>query len=226
MKIVTLNIRTAARDKWPWNKHYWVRRMREFKRFVNTEQPDIICLQEVTRIQLWCIKRIKGYKTYTNKMKFGLFAECQPIMVCNKYTDKMHHFETNIGGVKMKTAVVVYTPDDISIMNVHLPLNRNERYDEICNIMGTRGYRMHSVIVGDFNASLGDDSFEPLERTGKHRFFMPKESTFRNFNTGTDASIDGFITRMWEYPSYPSIDVLARYDKISDHYPVMLEFKI
>lgn len=225
MKIVTLNIRTAARDKWPWNKHFWVRRMREFKRFVKTEQPYVICLQEVTRVQLWCIKRIKGYSTYANSMNHGLFAECQPIMVSNihRYATIWSRLSVETG--KMHDAVKVYILDAdggwTGVMNLHLSLEGEERVKEVRAVTENTRELGIDVICGDFNATREDACFSELSRV--REMVMPSNTTFRNFKTGTEAVIDGFLV-INGLSGISRCDTMKEWDKISDHYPVMFSF--
>lgn len=186
---------------WNVNGIRAVIRKKEFKKFINTYSPDILCLQETKAKQgqaeidlpdyneYWCSADKPGYSGT------AIFSKTKPIKVINglpdaivrKYDMNDSYGNPNAEGRVMAAeydkffVVTVYTPNTKGDLS-RVPL-RHQHWDpaflEYCKQLEKQ---KPVVFCGDLNvAHTEDDLARPKENIGKNGFTDEEREGFNNF---------------------------------------------
>lgn len=208
MKIITYNIHKGMDNK---NKLS----LNKIIRYLKKQKYDIICLQEVLYHQFIIIKKclklygIFGANVIKPNMKYGI---C--ILSKSKIYDNRHIFLTSKKEQRGFLIGNVFSDkEDINIINTHLGLDKNERYNQINEILDyIPGLLENIILCGDFNEeNINIDKFNDSAIITNNY----NECTFEKSSSRIDYI---FINK--------DINIKKYYvDKInmSDHYPVIVE---
>lgn len=178
-----------------WNKGM-------FQKFIEQEQPDILCLQETKAMQGQSEVDIPGYEEYWNSAEkkgysgTAIFTKIKPLAVINGlpldlakkygliadgYGDPNKEGRVIAAEFEDFYIVTVYTPnakDDLS----RIPL-RHKQWDPAFLAYCQQLEKMKPVIFcGDLNvAHTEDDLARPKENRGKKGFTTEEREGFQNF---------------------------------------------
>lgn len=204
MKILSFNVRVWTRDTAPEDGgRYWKNRMKKMKDMIIDLDPDIICFQELMFPATLYVP--KGYKRVNVSIQHPIYIKKG--MTASNHIFKIHMDAATING-------------SYRVISVHSHWNQNilKRNEEQIREL-SKGYDK-VIACGDFNNDEQQIGLYPhLERVP----MIEEKDTFVNFNRPTESHgiIDHFYVRGLENPS---ACVLYEYGKVSDHYPILLEF--
>ena len=223
MKIMSFNAREWSRDIKKSSPYYWKKRMEAMKKMIADNNPDVICFQELSFPA--CNYIPKGYK------RVGLMIN-HPIYVRKDTTTKNNSWGIHYS----KTNVYLDASHSVRVINVHSHWNENvikKTMEDIHNEFSES--TKHPVIAcGDFNNfieqidEICENSFGEKYTCVREYLKMKKEDTFQNF---TKESSHGEIDFFFTTHNYLSVDfkiIKNGYgvDKISDHYPIVLQITL
>lgn len=178
-----------------WNKG-------EFKKFIDSYQPDILCLQETKAQQHQSEVDIDGYEEYWNSAEkkgysgTAIFTKTKPIEIINGLPEdiiKKHKVTGDIYGDPNKEGrvmtaefdqffvVTVYTPnskDDLSRVEL-----RHKHWDPaFLEYLKQLEKKKPVLACGDLNvAHTEDDLARPKPNVGKRGFTNEEREGFQNF---------------------------------------------
>ena len=198
MKIISLNCRVWTRDAKRASDRFWVKRMERVRSFILEQDPDVLCLQELSfPANLWIPRKYR---------RVGLSAS--------------HHIYVRKGvkarplwfAVHHNAAVV----DGVRVINVHGTWRKC--MDRVWARLRKEAEKRPCVIVGDFNHPAACVEINLAAQT------MPKTSgvTFRNYSTGAQGDIDHCVTTGLPLVS---CEVFDDGFMMSDHLPLVINIK-
>ncbi len=178
-----------------WNKG-------EFKKFIDTHKPDVLCLQETKAQQHQSEVDIGGYEEYWNSAEkkgysgTAIFTKQKPISVINGFPEdiiKKYKVTGDVYGDPNKEGrvmaaefedfyvVTVYTPnskDDLSRVEL-----RHKHWDPaFLEYIKQLEKKKPVLACGDFNvAHTEDDLARPKPNIGKRGFTNEEREGFQNF---------------------------------------------
>jgi exodeoxyribonuclease III len=186
---------------WNVNGIRAVLRKELFKPFIDSEKPDILCLQETKAQQGQAEVDLPDYHEYWNSAKrpgysgTAIFSKHEPLRVMNGFPDdiaKPYNLNDNYGDSSSEGRVIaaefdafyvvtVYTPnakDDLS----RIPL-RHKQWDPAflayCKLLEKT---KPVIFCGDLNvAHTPDDLANPKPNVGKKGFTAEEREGFQNF---------------------------------------------
>ncbi len=206
VKVLSLNIRVWTRDIGKSGEHWWVKRYRGIREYIGTENPDVICLQEVWWPAKYVLRLGKlGYK----RTGWGF---SHPI-----YARKGAAIKDSGTSVFATTATV----DGVQYFSVHA--HWKERYFQRAMRWIAERRSLKCVCAGDFNTSdtqkLADNLYLSSARV---RLGLSPIDTFTNFYRPKEShgEIDHVLTAL---PVVPADYRIGPYG-FSDHRPVIMEF--
>ena len=212
MKVLSFNIREIYRDLGKTETN-WKSRMCAMKKMIKDINPDIICFQEMTFPANLYIP--VGYK------RVG-FSINHHIYIWKSFTYKEHKFKIHEESAKITTD----KNQTFYIINVHSHWDPKilKKTVEYINT-----FKQPYIACGDFNNFIYDISAAGLSETLNLRFEagLPAEDTFINFDRPEEShgEIDHFYSNFVSEFKYSIIkDLYGSPCRISDHYPILLEF--
>ncbi len=178
-----------------WNKG-------EFKKFIDTHKPDVLCLQETKAQQHQSEVDIEGYEEYWNSAEkkgysgTAIFSKQKPLAIINGFPEdiiKKHKVTGDVYGDPNKEGrvmtaefkdfyvVTVYTPnskDDLSRVQL-----RHKHWDPAFLAYIKQLETKKPVLAcGDLNvAHTEDDLARPKPNIGKRGFTNEEREGFQNF---------------------------------------------
>lgn len=209
---MSLNIRVWTRDIERKSEHWWIKRYRAIRKYVQEENPDVICLQEVWFPASFVLRlRSLGYK----KTGAGL---SHPIYVRKgaKVTKR-----------RTSTYVTMAIVDGIQYFSVHAHWEEKRFLKAMNWIWNMREYVEYmwnnpTIAAGDFNTS----DYEKVENNiglydTRVTLKLPSVDTFQNYTKPeSHGEIDHFFKcgpmRIFTYEVGPA--------DLSDHRPIVLTF--
>lgn len=187
---------------WNVNGIRAVTRKELFKPFIDTEQPDILCLQETKAQQGQAEVDLAGYEEYWNSAEkkgysgTAIFSKVKPLAVLNGFPVDIiekHKVTGDVYGDPNKEGrviaaefekfyvVTVYTPnakDDLS----RVPLRHKHWDPAFLDYCKQLEKKKPVVFCGDLNvAHTEDDLANPKPNRGKKGFTEEERSGFQNF---------------------------------------------
>ncbi len=213
-KILSLNIRIWTRDLERSSEHYWVERYRKIHDYIKSENPDIICLQEVWWPAKYVLRLGKlGYK----KTGWGF---SHPI-----YVRKGARIYQRAVSIFATMAVV----DNIQYFSVH---SRWEEkwFSKAMKWVKEKPRWVCYFIAGDFNRNRSSVISYCDSSTDSVRWLLDLESedTFTNYKRPTEShgEIDHILTTVYFKKSRDLISYTLGPSDLSDHRPICLTFNI
>lgn len=207
MKILTLNARVWTRDLDKSSPYYWRKRMEAMNAMIEHIHPDVICLQEMSFPANLYIPR--EYR------KCGLLTAshhiyCRRGMKVGRTGYRIHWNYAEIGGT---TVICVHG-------------TWKQKMEKICRriLHFKRGRKC--VIAGDFNINLRKCWDYGFPFSARSMTYADEIETFRNFSRPdlSNGEIDHvFFSGLGYVESYAVIRHGYGAERISDHYPVVVE---
>lgn len=214
-RILSLNVRQWTRDTDCKSPYYWKKRMSAMKKMIEDKNPDIICFQEMMVPAESYIP--DGYK------RVGLTVS-HPIYIRKAYKASKHKFN-----VHQECAIITSAERSVQIINVHSHWDDDILEKNLRNIEKMLDLNQKNVICGDFNNDL-----EKIKRFGGIKYTKSArellgigedEYTFENFdNPDHKFVIDHFFVRNLIPQNYELIKDGYGAERISDHYPILLDY--
>lgn len=207
LKVLSFNIRQWTRDTDASLPTFWRTRMEAMERMLEDIAPDVICFQEFLAPVGQYIP--EGYR------RVGVTVS-HPIYVRKGLKTSGHVVSIFWEACKV---------NGVQIINVH---GRWEQ-EIIARVVSQVGARLtgRDIACGDWNTSLRSIENAGLEMSSVRTVLGIPESTdtFANFSRPEQShgAIDHFFVNGVEPLSYRMITDGYGCDKISDHYPILLE---
>lgn len=195
MKIISLNCRVWTRDTKQSSDSFWIKRMKRIRDFLREQNPDILCLQELSfPMNIWIprkYRRIGLSASHHIYVKRGIKARALWFSI--------HHNAAKVAGIR--------------IINVHGTWRKC--MDRVWEQLKAK-MKAPCIVVGDFNHSWSS--------VAKHLDTpLPKKSdcTFRNYTTGDEGDIDHCVAKGLAGINCVVFD--DRFE-MSDHLPLIINF--
>ena len=174
----------------------------EFQKFIETHQPDVLCLQETKAKQGQAEVDLPDYKEYWNSAEkagysgTAIFSKTEPLSVMNGFADdiaKKHGLAGDGYGDPNKEGRVISAEfDDFWVVTVYTPnskgdLSRLELRDKqwdpaFLEHIQTLEKSKPVLFCGDLNvAHTEDDLANPKPNVGKHGFTNEERAGFQKF---------------------------------------------
>ena len=174
----------------------------EFQKFIETHQPDVLCLQETKAKQGQAEVDLPDYKEYWNSAEkagysgTAIFSKTEPLSVMNGFADdiaKKHGLAGDGYGDPNKEGRVISAEfDDFWVVTVYTPnskgdLSRLELRDKqwdpaFLEDIQTLEKSKPVLFCGDLNvAHTEDDLANPKPNVGKHGFTNEERAGFQKF---------------------------------------------
>ena len=174
----------------------------EFQKFIETHQPDVLCLQETKAKQGQAEVDLPDYKEYWNSAEkagysgTAIFSKTEPLSVMNGFADdiaKKHGLAGDGYGDPDKEGRVISAEfDDFWVVTVYTPnskgdLSRLELRDKqwdpaFLEHIQTLEKSKPVLFCGDLNvAHTEDDLANPKPNVGKHGFTNEERAGFQKF---------------------------------------------
>lgn len=209
MRILSFNVREWTRDTDEKAPTYWKTRMESMERMIQDIDPDIICLQEV-------LPPVGRY--VPDGYKGAGVSVSHPIYVKKGLKYSGHRFS-----IFWEACTV----EGIKIINVHSRWESKivKRTVNQVNAQLTG----KDVACGDWNTSLKSITSAGLEmESARVLLEVPEDDTFTNFTRPekSHGAIDHFFVKGVTPLSYRMITDGYGCEKISDHYPILLEIRM
>lgn len=201
------NVRVWTRDRDPHSVWYWKRRMSLIRAVIESESPDILCLQELSFPATLRIP--KGYRRVCA-------TASHPIYVREGYKTRNHRFhlrwdscEVNLGGAEWMLVINVHLHWDEDIFA------RNMR--KIGRLIAEACEKdMDVVACGDWN--MPADTLARYLDDGGMFIYRNDDYTFKNKDTGVEGTIDHFAANIWT----GQLATIKNPVPLSDHRPITL----
>jgi len=215
MKILSFNIREIYRDLGT-TEYNWKFRMKAMNNMLKDINPDIICFQEMTFPANLFIP--KGYK------RVGLSVS-HPIYIRKEFKYSKHKFR-----IHEESALITINENfSFTIINIHSHWNKKTLNNTIKYIKSFENTPY--IACGDFNNTASEINDYSLSYENNIRVVgnYPEKDTFINFTKPEEShgEIDHFYSNfvLDTSFSYKIIeDTYSSLTRISDHYPILLEF--
>ena len=205
LSILSFNVREWTRDTDSSSDTYWKTRMEAMGRMIEDLDPDIICFQEL----LPPVGRHvpEGYKTAGASVS-------HPIYIKKGLKVSRHRFS-----IFWESCIV----EGIKIINVHSRWESKIVARTVSQVNGQLTGK--DVACGDWNTSLGSITKAGLEmESARVLLEIPETDTFANFTRKeSHGAIDHFFVKGVTPLSYRMITDGYGCQKMSDHYPIVLE---
>lgn len=215
-KILSLNIRIWTRDLKKSGAHYWKDRYRAIRQYIFSENPAVICLQEVWFPAMWVLRlRSLGYK----RTGCGF---SHPIYI--RQGTKIQKHRTSI---YCTTAIV----DGVQYFSIHAHWNE-KRFHRAIEWFRKKRLQFYDlahwacIVAGDFNTS---DTAKIHDLTAlysaREKLGLTAVDTFRNYTKPeSHGEIDHFFYEFLKiYPQ--TYHVYSGVEDLSDHFPITMIFK-
>ena len=166
MKIISLNCRVWTRDTKRGSERFWVKRMERVRSFILEQDPDVLCLQELSfPANLWVPK---GYRRVGLSISHHIYVrkgvKARPLWFA------VHHNAAEVDGVR--------------VINVHGTWRRC--MEKVWVRLRKKAGKGPCVIAGDFNHR----SRTVADRLGVGTLDTGDIVTFRRNFTGSSGSVD------------------------------------
>ncbi|MEP6710604.1 MAG: exodeoxyribonuclease III [Candidatus Saccharibacteria bacterium] len=172
-----------------------------FSSFIESEQPDILCLQETKAQRGQAEIDVTGYEEYWNSaQKAGysgtaLFSKTKPLQVVNDIPDevaKKYQLTDQYGDANKEGRVIAAEFDEFWVVTVYTPNSkgdlsrlpfRHEQWDRaFFDYVKQLETSKPVLFCGDLNvAHTEDDLANPKPNVGKHGFTNEEREGFSNF---------------------------------------------
>lgn len=173
----------------------------EFQKFIENEQPDIVCLQETKAKQGQAEIDLPEYEEYWNSAdKAGysgtaIFSKIKPISVLYGFADdiaKKYDFADNYGDPAREGRVISAEFEDFWVVTVYTPNSkgdltrlglRHEKWDPaFLEHVQTLEKTKPVLFCGDLNVAHQEvDLANPKPNVGKHGFTVEERAGFQAF---------------------------------------------
>lgn len=204
MKILTFNARVWTRDTDNKSPRFWKKRMAAMEKMIKTIDPDIICFQELSVPATSYVP--------DNYRRVGLTVS-HPVYVKRCIDTSKHDFKIHMDRLLVN--------GKLQIINVHSRWETSviERNCKNVEKYVAQGYP--TIVCGDFNNEADKINLPSL----KLAQMVPYEDTFINFDRPTESHgiLDLFYTTGVNVISCSLIKDGYGAERISDHYPVLLQ---
>lgn len=208
MKIYCHNVRVWTRDRDKTDTWYWRKRMAEIRNLIIAQDPDVLCLQELSFPADRYIP--KGYR------RVGMTAS-HPIYVRKGTKTRRHRFYIHFDAVDALIA-----ERWVTIINVHLHWNKAIlalAMRQINNRIESALERGNEIIIcGDFNNGYKTIYASLPQKELLH--FAGDGPTFRNKNTGAEGYIDYFFASLGLKGAARNLGFTRNGTPLSDHQPI------
>jgi len=194
MKIISLNCRVWTRDRDKSSVHYWKKRMVKINEFIKKENPDILCLQELSfPANLYVPKNYKrvGLSIYHHiYVRKGIKA--RPLWF------SIHH-----NGAKI---------NDVRIINIHGTWRKCMRkvWQKLRNKVTEK-----TIIIGDFNQTK-----DVVEIQLKKPINYDYEVSFHNYAHDYEYMPDHCVV----FGLNADIEIVNDGFQMSDHLPLIVNY--
>lgn len=197
MRVVSLNCRVWTRDTDRKSPRWWRRRMERIRRFITDENPDVLCLQELSfPANLWIPK---GYRRVGLSASHHIYVRRG--MKARLLWFAVHHNAAEVEGVR--------------VINVHGTWRKC--MGKVWERLRREAEKRPCLMVGDFNhspAAVAGRLGKEVEDIG--------DVTFRHNFTGSPGSLDHCAA--FGLPVVSCGVVNDRF-MMSDHLPLVIEIK-
>lgn len=173
----------------------------EFTKFVQTYNPDIICLQETKAKQGQAEVDLPEYEEYWNSADkpgysgTAIFSRVKPLSVINGFTDKIsenYQLDDSYGNPEKEGRVISAEFDSFWVVTVYTPNSkgdlsrlelRHKQWDPAFTEHILSLERQKPVLFcGDLNVAHQEiDLANPKQNIGKHGFTDKERQGFQNF---------------------------------------------
>lgn len=200
MKILSLNVRVWTRDTDALTDNYWRLRYDRINKYIRSEQPDVICLQEVWTPAAKAIMRDLDYT------KVGCAGLSHPIYVrkglnATGYKSSVHWSRCDVGGYR--------------IVNIHGKWTDEVTDKLVADVNGM--VKGKTIACGDYNVEVARLR-DLLMQSARVRLGLPAQDTFCNYDKPeSHGEIDHFMLANCSPCSYR-----VGQSDLSDHRPVVL----
>lgn len=215
-KVISYNIHSGKNI-------YMIPQLKKIVNFLNSEQPDIIGIQEIHE------NNKKGNQVSYLAAKLNYNVNFSPnVLIGTGYYGVATFSHFNIKGEHillpstgeqrglLDSLISLENNKKIHLLNTHLSLKYIEREKQIAEIKSyIKNLRQPFILLGDFNTD--QTKIENIIDSAK---LMNKEhlSTLMLFNKRIDY--------MYLSNDLNLIDYNIKYEKMSDHYPIIIEFTL
>lgn len=214
MRILSFNVRQWTRDIDCKSPYYWKTRMTAMKKMIEDKNPDIICFQEMM---------VPAECYIPDSYKRVNVSVSHPIYIRKAYKAVNHKFMVHQECATIKTA-----ERTVQVINVHSHWDKDILKKNLRSIEKMMDLSEKNVICGDFNNSLMDiKAYGGIKYARSAREMMgigEDEYTFENFTNDQKFVIDHFFIRNIKPLNYELIKDGYGAERISDHYPILLEY--
>lgn len=206
---MTFNVREWTRDRDKTSPYYWRTRLTSICRCVLDTDPDIICVQECWPRMLRPLKRL-GYKT--SGLSFHHTILTRKTMRGSGHRWRIFYDWLDVDGLR--------------VINVHSRWERKVA-EYVIKKVGKLAKGRKAVACGDFNVPLSTIKDIGLDMShARSTLGLPQKDTFQNFTkVNSYGEIDHFFLSKVGFDNYKIITASYGCERMSDHYPVILEVK-
>lgn len=211
-KIMSFNVREWPRDLKTSSPYYWRKRVDAIRRCIDSEKPDIICLQEALYPMDSMILKGSNYK----KAGFGVH-HCTLVRKDFNYSDSK--FLIHLNGVSINRM--------FQVINVHSHWDEDILTKNCNQVM--QYTKMPCIACGDWNNGLpAIKSHINNMESAREILDLPMEETFQNFEKeNSHGELDHFMVTPGIKPiSYKVINYNYGVLSMSDHRPIVMEFEL
>lgn len=204
MKILSFNVRSWYRDTKKSSPYYWVKRAKAMRKMLEVEDPDIICFQEMLFPMTIFIP--KGYRRVGFSISHHIYVRTGVKATNGRW--HVHYVSCVCNGFKLASVHGRWESD---------------RTDKLCNDL----YEWadgKAIAMGDFNVGVNALASRYMPKTAREHLGMPYAPTFKNFKTGNEGEIDHCVLLGIIPKDYRIITDNYGVERVSDHYPIVLEF--
>lgn len=195
MKLVSFNVRVWTRDTNRFSPYYWKRRMKMIREFLLREDPDVICLQELSfpaSLYIpWKYRRLGISASHHTYVRRGIGGHALWFSI--------HHNGAVVNGVRI---INVHGTWKSCMQKVWMTLKRR--------ISGK------TIIVGDFNQTRSDVAQNPFRPVGNSDY----TATFRNYMHGNEYDPDHCVVCGVD----AHVHIYDDDFRMSDHLPLIVEY--
>lgn len=169
MRIGTYNLRLmwGEESRWPWQKLFWVKRMKRIAKTITDNKVDIICVQEGSNcLQLSVLDMFlpNKYKYSSHKGSCNKY-QCNAIFYDSTKYVKLDSYNIDLAGGRVLDCALLKdksTGKSFTVASIHMSLNSEQTQIESIDIFAERFGDNGLYLCGDFNFTPSDRPYSYL----------------------------------------------------------------
>ncbi len=213
MKCISLNVRVWTRDRKKSSGHYWVTRYKAIRDYIKTEDPAVICLQEVWWPAKYVLKLNKlGYKKTGWGFSHPIFVKKH--LKVTKRATSIFSAMAIVGGVQY-FSVHCRWEEKLFKKAMNWIVKQYFRYIETTD--------RSAIACGDFNTSDAEKIAKATTMVhARTALQLDAEDTFANYKRPLESH--GEIDHFFYSGGIGLLDYKVGPDSMSDHKPIKLGY--